>query len=206
MPVRITRYSQAFQLIDMEFTPKAKSVIAMLERQGHSEKSICFAIWKEQNKLLKLQRDERFWGAFVNCVRHWSWPKGDPRWDDYWRRKKEEKKAAEEEARMAAYKKRYPGFVYFIQGESGGAIKIGYTQDVKARLKSLQTGHPDVLVLLACFPGNQSDERDLHEKFDAFRLRGEWFKPSEFVLREVESKKEKYKRLNSQNIPMWPKD
>jgi len=211
MPVRITRYVQAFELLNISYGQKAQSIVRMLEKQGHSEKSICFSVWKSQDKLLRLKGDERFWGAFINCVRQWSWPKGDPRWDDYWKRKREEEKAREEqkkraaemkkeEARIIAYRNRYPGFVYSIQGESGGPIKIGYTQDIKARLSSIQTGHPDILVLLACFPGNTKDERKLHEKFDAFRLRGEWFKPSEFILKQIEEIREKHKALNESKL------
>lgn len=198
---RITRYDQAFDLINVAYpTEKARSVISMLEREGHSEKSICFSVWKGQENLRKLRRDSRFWGAFVNTVRKWSWPKNDPRWDDYWKRKKEEERAraeeervrkeeAEKQAQEMIYKNRYPGFIYFIQGESGGPIKIGYTTDIKKRLNSLQTGYPDTLVLLSIIPGNIEDEANLHSEFGEYRMRGEWFKPVEPLLEKIESYK-----------------
>lgn len=200
---KIMRYYQAFDLLEMDYrNPKAQSVIAMLEKEGHTEKSICFAIWKGQNNLnkLKYNRDTRFWGAFINTVRKWSWPRGDPRWDTYWKRKKEEERAAVLEAELRAkkekerkekeaYLKRYPGFIYFIQGECGGPIKIGYTTDIKGRLNSLQTGYPDTLVLLGAFAGNTTDEHNLHEEYNSYRMRGEWFKPAEPILEKIRSLK-----------------
>lgn len=211
MPVKIATYSQVFELLGVQYGDKAKSVIRMLEREGHTEKSVGYSIWRSQDKLLKLKGDSRFWGAFINSVRQWSWPKGDPRWDDYWKRKREEENAAEEQkrlwqkekedqARIDKYFRRHPGFVYFIQGENGGPIKIGYTKDLKSRLSSIQTGHPDILKLLACFPANEKDEQKLHKKFDALRLRGEWFKPLQILLDEIDAIIEKHKELNESKI------
>jgi hypothetical protein len=197
---KITRYDQAFDLICVPYpTEKARSVISMLEREGHSEKSICFSVWKGQENLCKLRRDSRFWGAFINTVRKWSWPRDDPRWDNYWKRKREEERAQQEEerlrkiemekeARETAYRERYPGFVYFIRGESGGPIKIGYTTDITKRLNTLQTGYPDTLKLLALVPGSTKDELILHEEFTEYRMRGEWFKPVEPLLEKIKNK------------------
>lgn len=42
-------------------------------------------------------------------------------------------------------------------------------------MASLQTGCPDKLRLVGCAPGNAQDERNLHERFAKFRVRGEWF-------------------------------
>ena len=199
MPVRITKYEQAFDLIMVKYpTVGANDVLRRLEKEGHTEKSICFAVWRSQDDLLKYRLDNRFWGIFVNSVRKWSWPKGDPRWDDYWKRKNEEKRASElaeklhierlkKEREEAEYRDRYPGFVYFIQGQCGGPIKIGYSCDVKARLKSIQTGHPDVLTVLGIFAGSPKDEHDLHEEFNSYRVRGEWFQPAEPILEKIKS-------------------
>ena len=198
MSVRITNFNQAFSIIGKPMDDKAKSVIKMLLREGHSEKSICFSVWKGQENLRKLRHDSRFWGAFVNTVRKWSWPKDDPRWDNYWKRKKEEEKAKLEEERLRkemkekeaqeyAYRERHPGFIYFIQAESGGPIKIGYTKDIKARLSSIQTGHPDTLILLGAFPGNPNDEHNLHKEFKTYHVRGEWFHPVERLIEKIKS-------------------
>lgn len=73
--------------------------------------------------------------------------------------------------------------VYVIQGEGGGPIKIGFTaRNVHARLEELQKGSPVRLVLLRALPGERALERDLHRRFAAYRLHGEWFHPADEIL------------------------
>lgn len=67
------------------------------------------------------------------------------------------------------------GRIYFIQAEIGGPIKIGFATDVWARLKGLQTGHPEKLVCRVHICGTMEDEHVLHEDYTAHRLVGEWF-------------------------------
>lgn len=75
--------------------------------------------------------------------------------------------------------------VYFIQSEHGGPIKIGRADDLAKRLLGLQTSRPDKLVVLAAFPGTVADERRLHDRFGAFRERGEWFSPAPDLMDEI---------------------
>lgn len=64
--------------------------------------------------------------------------------------------------------------VYFIQ--CGKRVKIGVATDVLSRLMSLQIGSPEPLRLRAVIENaGMKQERELHAKFDAQRLRGEWF-------------------------------
>jgi hypothetical protein len=66
--------------------------------------------------------------------------------------------------------------VYFIEEEGTGLIKIGHSNDTMARLASLQTGNPRKLTLLREIEGKGEDlERELHERYKANRLNGEWF-------------------------------
>ena len=72
-------------------------------------------------------------------------------------------------------------FVYFIYSEESNAIKIGRANNVKRRLKSLQTAHPHELKVIKTFKvrggkAAQELENTLHQKFDHLRLSGEWFK------------------------------
>lgn len=67
------------------------------------------------------------------------------------------------------------GFVYFIQSEQGGPIKIGSTTDTRKRLRELQTGSPTRLMLIGLVEGSEDYERELHRKFFHLRLEGEWF-------------------------------
>ena len=66
-------------------------------------------------------------------------------------------------------------FVYFIQAEHGGPVKIGWTYDPDSRLKTLQTASPYKLVIRFLLPGTQRLEHYLHDRFAAYRLEGEWF-------------------------------
>jgi hypothetical protein len=151
-------------------------MINRLEGEGHSEKSICFAIWKAQDKLLKFRQDTRFLSILENEIKKWSWPKGDPRWDKYY-----EKKAESNKMRGAAR----GGYIYFVQGKSGGAIKIGYTEFPEAQLQLLQTGYPDILTVLLLMSGSRGDKDKILERFASSRLNGEWFKPDARLLEEI---------------------
>jgi hypothetical protein len=62
--------------------------------------------------------------------------------------------------------------VYFV--EIGKHIKIGFTTNLKQRLKSFLTSSPDVRLLLA-IPGDRSLERTLHDKLAECRVARELF-------------------------------
>lgn len=66
------------------------------------------------------------------------------------------------------------GKVYFV--ECAGRIKIGYTQDVASRLKSLATGAPAEMSILATVDGTVNFERAIHKDLAAYRVKGEWFR------------------------------
>lgn len=73
-------------------------------------------------------------------------------------------------------------YVYFILNND--KVKIGYTKNVKRRLKQLQTANGDNLILLGYIEGDKEVEHQLHQKFDTYRIRenGEWFIASEAII------------------------
>lgn len=79
-------------------------------------------------------------------------------------------------------------FIYFMQGDDGGPIKIGKCKTAPLyRLSSIQTGYPfGKLGFAGLFRGPSRNESELHRRFDSFRIRGEWFRPEqelvEFIL------------------------
>lgn len=80
-------------------------------------------------------------------------------------------------------------YVYFIQGESGGPIKIGKTGAVKNRVHELQVGNPNTLkILKSAMETSILTEKRLHHFFSAFRVRanGEWFHPDPYILSFIE--------------------
>lgn len=199
MPNRkIEKLVDAFSLIDVTPNQRIKDLVKKLQQEGRSEKSMCFAIWKSQDKLRDFRNDTRFYSILENEIKKWAWSRDDPRWTEYNKRKAEEKRVREEQDKQEKiarefkkYKEKYPGFVYFIQGDSGGPIKIGYTEDVCKRLKVLQTGHFDTLIVLASFPASMKEEKNLHKKFSELQLKGEWFKPDRYLMDFIEPLKVK---------------
>ncbi len=72
--------------------------------------------------------------------------------------------------------------VYFIQGEHGGAIKIGTSRDVEMRLAVHQIGCPVLLRILGTQQGGRALEAVLHRRFAVHRLHNEWFEPCAELL------------------------
>jgi hypothetical protein len=64
--------------------------------------------------------------------------------------------------------------VYFAR--CGEHIKIGFTRGrPEKRLKGLATANPSPIELVATMPGCPELEHELHERFSAYRTKGEWF-------------------------------
>jgi hypothetical protein len=65
--------------------------------------------------------------------------------------------------------------IYFIR--CGDAIKIGYSDcNPQGRLKTMQTGNPVKLELLAVTDGSETDEVAYHAHFVDLHIHGEWFR------------------------------
>jgi hypothetical protein len=73
--------------------------------------------------------------------------------------------------------------IYFLRCRR--AIKIGYARDVEARVKSLQSGNPDPMILIGTVLAPAYFERMLHAEFGRDRLNGEWFKSSRKLLARI---------------------
>ena len=71
--------------------------------------------------------------------------------------------------------------VYFLR--AGDAIKIGYTTNLAARKRALETASAVPLELLASIPGDRSEEARLHREWWHLHIRGEWFRADEELLR-----------------------
>jgi hypothetical protein len=79
-------------------------------------------------------------------------------------------------------------FIYFIQGEHGGPIKIGYSQHPDQRLHDLQCGTPYPLVVRRVFPGDKAKELELHKRFAEGRYIGEWFEATPELVELAEAR------------------
>jgi hypothetical protein len=54
--------------------------------------------------------------------------------------------------------------IYFL-AQNNSMIKIGYSKDIKKRIKSLKTASPYPLILLGYVDGNKNTEAYYHQKF-----------------------------------------
>lgn len=77
--------------------------------------------------------------------------------------------------------------VYFIQGDPGSPIKIGFASDCARRLVTLQGATPVRLRILATIACRKEVEGALHEKFAMFHIGGEWFRETPALLAEIVS-------------------
>lgn len=100
------------------------------------------------------------------------------------------------------YDEKNPPFVYFIQQGNSGPIKIGYTRDdLYSRLKRLQTGNPLPLKVLAIIDGATTrTEISLHSRFSSCRLNGEWFAPTDELLKFIHEIRSRSHKLELERI------
>lgn len=76
-------------------------------------------------------------------------------------------------------------WIYFVQANCGGPIKIGWTQDIDRRVRDMQAVNPFKLLVVGKFRGKLCDERRLHDEFASERLHGEWFEPTDALLTRI---------------------
>lgn len=71
--------------------------------------------------------------------------------------------------------------VYFIRAGKDGPVKIGWSSDLKARVRNISQGLPDAAVLEATIPGGRKLEKRIHGALHQSRRRLEWFNPTDEV-------------------------
>jgi hypothetical protein len=74
------------------------------------------------------------------------------------------------------------GYVYFVEAEGVGRIKIGWTENLPERLKTLQLYSPVPLRLLGACWVTSDMEKSLHKTFADRRVVGEWFEPDSDLM------------------------
>jgi hypothetical protein len=89
--------------------------------------------------------------------------------------------------RAFRYGRRGHGGVYFLQAKTGGPIKIGIARNIVARMTEIQSSMPEELVCLGVMLGaGRNEERRLHRFFSDSWIRGEWFRPTDDLLKWIE--------------------
>lgn len=65
--------------------------------------------------------------------------------------------------------------VYWVQAGRNGLVKVGWADDVAKRIKQLQTGCPEIIILLRIENGERTLEATLHRYYRGKHHRAEWF-------------------------------
>jgi hypothetical protein len=96
-------------------------------------------------------------------------------------------------------------YVYFVQHNTDGPIKIGRSSNPRARVMEMQTGNPYPLRILAVTKGSSLTEARFHRQFTHLRLNtrtagqgeriegsvrlagNEWFIPAPELIEFIES-------------------
>ena len=65
--------------------------------------------------------------------------------------------------------------IYFVTARDLGVVKIGFAQKPQERFHTIQSHSPISLNLERVMVGSIEDEAELHSRFAAHRMRGEWF-------------------------------
>lgn len=67
--------------------------------------------------------------------------------------------------------------VYFLRQGVTGNVKIGFASDITKRVKQLQTGQAQRLLIMRLVAGETvADEKALHRRFSHLSIGGEWFR------------------------------
>lgn len=75
--------------------------------------------------------------------------------------------------------------VYFAVDDARGLIKIGLSNDVRVRIRTLEAGCKGALRLLGSIDGNRATEIRHHQRFAHLHHAGEWFRSTPAALAEI---------------------
>lgn len=68
------------------------------------------------------------------------------------------------------------GVVYFLKNGASGRVKIGFSEQHRVRMTTLQGASPDDLSLIGVLPGTMKSEKRLQRRFAKYKIRGEWYR------------------------------
>jgi transposase len=86
------------------------------------------------------------------------------------------------------------GVVYFLKNGVRGQVKIGFTENLKGRISSLQGATPDAVAVIGTIPGTRKTEMKMHKRFAEYRVRREWFRIEGSLAKFLKDTFPKFKR------------
>jgi hypothetical protein len=82
--------------------------------------------------------------------------------------------------------------VYLIKSIESGLYKIGASSRLEKRVREIQNGNAGDIELIVFGKGGTKRELELHQRFSAKRLNGEWFKLDQADVDELVSELDDY--------------
>jgi hypothetical protein len=76
-------------------------------------------------------------------------------------------------------------YVYFIQVQPAGPVKIGIATDPHRRIVKIQSDCPWRVRLIGAIKGAKEKEKEIHLCLAHWRTQGEWFEPSAEVISRI---------------------
>ena len=67
------------------------------------------------------------------------------------------------------------GCIYLVKSKRYNFWKLGYTKNIKNRIKNLEQGCPFRLHLVYAIEASQSEEKKLHKSLKDYQIKGEWY-------------------------------
>jgi len=74
----------------------------------------------------------------------------------------------------------HEGKLYAI-ADSHGHIKVGFTRNLKRRMRAIRTHQAQPIELIATWSGDRRDEACFHTSASQFRTHGEWYRDSKEI-------------------------
>jgi hypothetical protein len=94
--------------------------------------------------------------------------------------------------------------VYFIRARELDMVKIGYSFNPIHRFNHLRTMSPVELTLEGAIPGDRAKEAELHKRFKLARVRGEWFRLTPELWREIK-RSSRPEKFTPSYVRLWVK-
>lgn len=89
--------------------------------------------------------------------------------------------------------------IYFVTAREVGRVKIGFSENPRARFSKICSDSPFPLALERVCEGDEVEESDLHALFESARLQGEWFRITPEIEAHMATLKAPAKRERSLN-------
>ncbi|NCI19843.1 GIY-YIG nuclease family protein [Clostridium botulinum] len=92
------------------------------------------------------------------------------------------------------------GTVYFILDTSANLVKIGFTRNLKRRMKQLETSNCNLKIIYKIENCSMDYEQSLHIFFQTERVKNEWFNYGDSIkqwIKRDKIKKEYFKKVKN---------